>query len=413
MLDIETTGLTPARSKFVLGGLLTFAEDCTTLKQFFAESAAEESRLLSLYLAEALQYDALITYNGARFDIPFLRERAERLGLPAPDFPYNLDLYLVLNRFSALRKVLPNLKQKTVEEFMGLWPLRKDDISGAESARLYQEYLRLSKNSIRLESNANLESSTQLEIGVNLEESAWLENSARLENIAAKAALEAMLLHNRDDVLQLARLLPVLEKTDFHSAMYAFGFPVLTAGAAHDAPANPAAGAGCDAFETPITGARCASPEKPPVGEEPFPAANQGWRVALAVEKIAIDAEFLTVSGRQFKGKNNAAVDFISYGAFDDDLFVQFEKSGERFVLRFRLLRKSGLALLDLTKRGAPVREKMRPYPNCNNDFLILEKQKRISYTEINAFVSFFLESLVTSRPFQSAALPHTPLPPV
>ena len=37
---------------------------------------------------------------------------------------------------------------------------------------------------------------------------------------------EIILLHNRDDVIQLSRLLPVLEKTDFHKAMHCLGFLV-------------------------------------------------------------------------------------------------------------------------------------------------------------------------------------------
>ena len=308
-LDIETTDLSPDRSRFVLGGLLVQEETSATLKQFFAEDPAEERLLLSLYLEEAAKVDALITYNGARFDLPFLRARAERHGLPAPDFPYHFDLYSALNRFSSLRKILPNLKQKTVENFMGLWHLREDEISGGDSARLYQEYLRAAANGADTE-----------------------------------RAVETMLLHNRDDVLQLARLLPALEKADLHGAMRAFGFSV--------------------------------------------PAA--GGRTALVVEKIEIGADFLSVSGRQ----RADAVDFIAYGDFDDDVFVKFDKADGRFFLKFRIIRESGLALLDLAKRSAPLREKMAAYPNRGDDYLVLENRRRVNHAEVNAFVIHWLQEL-------------------
>ena len=54
--------------------------------------------------------------------------------------PYNLDLYLVLNGHSPIKKFVPNLKQKTVENYMGLWQSRTDEISGAESVELYNTY---------------------------------------------------------------------------------------------------------------------------------------------------------------------------------------------------------------------------------------------------------------------------------
>ncbi|MCL2816734.1 MAG: ribonuclease H-like domain-containing protein, partial [Oscillospiraceae bacterium] len=111
VLDIETTGLSPGRSHFILGGLLSLEEGEARLSQFFAESLSEEKQLLAEYVSEAEKYDVLLTYNGKHFDIPFLLSRADQLELDIFAMPYNLDLYLVLNGHSSLRKLLPNLKQ--------------------------------------------------------------------------------------------------------------------------------------------------------------------------------------------------------------------------------------------------------------------------------------------------------------
>ena len=195
VLDIETTGLSPGNSRFVLGSLLIIGDGEATLLQYFANDVSEEEQLLKEYVKKASEYDVILTYNGKRFDVPFLLSRAAKLDVDLPCLPYNLDLYLVLNDHSQLRKLLANLKQKTVEDFMGLWPFRTDKISGAESAALYMRYLSLKES---------------------------YEDTEECK--------ELMLLHNKDDVLQLGKLLPALGKADFHRAMYSLGFPVISGG---------------------------------------------------------------------------------------------------------------------------------------------------------------------------------------
>lgn len=195
VLDIETTGLNPSRNKFILGGLY----DCSThtMHQFFAENRSEEQEALAGFLSELDSFDMVITYNGRHFDIPFIEKRLKTLyndheqditGAPRSDnrlLQYNLDLYLAVNGHSPLKHFIPNLKQKTVENYMGLWHHRKDEISGAESVDLYNAY----------------------------------EKSGEI------ALRDKILLHNSDDVIQLTRLSKVTDKCDFHKAMYYLGFP--------------------------------------------------------------------------------------------------------------------------------------------------------------------------------------------
>ena len=134
VLDIETTGLNPAVNHFILGGLYSVPEG--TLHQFFAETRAEEEEALSGYLDILRDLDLVITYNGRHFDLPFVEKRWRRYSGASAALPYNLDLYLVLNGHSPIKRFVPNLKQKTVENYMGLWQSRDEEISGEESVEL-------------------------------------------------------------------------------------------------------------------------------------------------------------------------------------------------------------------------------------------------------------------------------------
>lgn len=184
VLDIETTGLNPSKNKFILGGIYSFPEK--KIHQFFAENRAEECMTLESFSEEISKLDMVITYNGKHFDMPFIEKRLSRYAAQTKPLPYNLDLYLVLNGHSPIKKFVPNLKQKTVENYMGLWQNRTDEISGGESVELYNEYEKTG--------NPDLE--------------------------------EKILLHNSDDVIQLTRLLKAISKSDFHKAMFHLGFPV-------------------------------------------------------------------------------------------------------------------------------------------------------------------------------------------
>ncbi len=195
ILDIETTGLSPSTARIVLGGLITIKPDCDTVlaEEFFCEynNDKDERELLEAYMAAIRNVDIVVTYNGHHFDMPFLKERCARLGMEYDEgLPYDLDLYRVLNKYSDLRKLLPNLKQKTVESYFGLWETRTDMISGADSVDLYYAYL------------------------------------SHKGGEGREAIKATIILHNSDDCAQLHRLIPILGKVDMHKAMHGLGFPV-------------------------------------------------------------------------------------------------------------------------------------------------------------------------------------------
>ena len=192
VFDIETLGLNPSSNEVVLAGIMTIEPDGNAVQtQYFTEDLAEEALLLEILREELNKFDIILTYNGRHFDVPFITKRGQTLC--SPDYritPYNLDLYLIINGHADFKQYLPNLRQCSVEEYMGVALSRDDEISGKESIQLYYDYL-------------------------------------ECQDDDEKQALETkILLHNHDDLVQLYRILPVIQQTNMHSAMYALGFPV-------------------------------------------------------------------------------------------------------------------------------------------------------------------------------------------
>lgn len=186
VFDIETTGLNPAYCSLMLSGILITDGTRGTVIQYFAEKAEDEKEILEKTIDVLSSMDYVLTYNGRHFDLPFIAKRAKRYGLDSSSLPYTLDLYLVLNGYSPFKSFLPDLKQKTIEVFMGLSSSRDDTISGKENIELYNRYLETGSEDIK----------------------------------------RKILLHNHDDLIQLYRLLPVIAKTDFHRAMFSLGYPL-------------------------------------------------------------------------------------------------------------------------------------------------------------------------------------------
>lgn len=185
VFDIETTGLSPAHDRLILGGLLRSAGNERILHQYLAAVPEEEPLVLRQYLAEMSKADVWISYNGDSFDIPFLAQRLHQ------DLPLHqsVDLYRIFRRYSPLAKLLPDLRQSTVEDALGFAESRKDSISGKESAALYRDY-------------------------------------ARTGDLGPERAI---LLHNHDDLLQLDMLLTIFDKLDLHRIMFEQGFFVKQA----------------------------------------------------------------------------------------------------------------------------------------------------------------------------------------
>lgn len=118
ILDIETTGLDSTRDQLVLLGFITYENDKCYIIQYFAEDNSEERRLLEIYL-NMIENKKVITYNGDKFDIPFLNMRLDHNKL-LPVFPETLDIYkLIANHRKYF--VFESMKLMDIEKSIGIF----------------------------------------------------------------------------------------------------------------------------------------------------------------------------------------------------------------------------------------------------------------------------------------------------
>ena len=185
VFDIETTGLYPAHDRIISASFID--PDGTDLLQYFTEDPAAEDFTVSRILAELSQCDAVITYNGSTFDLPFVLARAKKYGL-ADRLPMmrSLDFYRLLKHYWQLAPSMESLRQKAVEDVLGLAEQRTDLIGGGDCISLYSEYI----------------------------------------NLGREKAKELILLHNADDVRQLARITQKASFLPYHRIAFEHGIMV-------------------------------------------------------------------------------------------------------------------------------------------------------------------------------------------
>lgn len=171
--DIETTGFSGDYSQLYLIGCTYWKEGGWHLIQWFADTAASEEELLHAFFRFLTRFRILIHFNGDGFDIPYLMKRCHQYHLPYGfDQIQSLDIYKKIRPYRRLLG-LENLKQKSVEQFLGV--SRQDQYSGGQLIEVYKEYL-----------------TTQ------------------------EAALyDLLILHNEDDLKGMPRILPILNYPDF------------------------------------------------------------------------------------------------------------------------------------------------------------------------------------------------------
>jgi uncharacterized protein YprB with RNaseH-like and TPR domain len=137
LVDIETAGL--ATAPLFLIGALSVEADGLTLTQYFARGYEEEAALLHLFCRSLAPRRMVVTFNGASFDLPYLRDRSIYHRLPAPLFPDHLDLLPAARR--QFRGLLPDCRLQTLEQHV-CRRRRLGDVSGSAIPQLYHDYVR-------------------------------------------------------------------------------------------------------------------------------------------------------------------------------------------------------------------------------------------------------------------------------
>lgn len=140
--DIETTGFSPESSYVYLIGCAFCHDGAVKLRQYFLDDLSGEKGLIREFGEFSRGFSLLVHYNGATFDLPYLQKKAHRHRLPGQYFcaegEESLDLYKLLLPYKKILG-LKDLKQKTVEEFLGI--RREDAFCGGDLIPVYTEFV--------------------------------------------------------------------------------------------------------------------------------------------------------------------------------------------------------------------------------------------------------------------------------
>ena len=178
--DIETTGFSGDYASVYLIGCVWHDGNTWILTQYFAETRDAEEEVLDAFFALLRTKRILVHFNGDGFDIPFLTKRCvfykKNWNFEAVE---SFDIY---KKIRPLKKLLglENLKQKSIEQFLGI--SREDKYNGGQLIEVYGEYLQT--------------------------------HSELLKHL--------LILHNEDDLKGMPQILPILAYPDFLTGDFSF-----------------------------------------------------------------------------------------------------------------------------------------------------------------------------------------------
>lgn len=166
--DIETTGLKKETTSLYLVGCGYYVNNVLNTRFFFADDENEELSILTAFFDFAKGFTSVIHFNGTKFDMPYLAYKAKLYNVPNPlNQLESIDIYKLIKplRYLLFRE---SMRQKCVEDFCGI--TRLDKYNGGELIEVYKEY----------------------------------------EVTKDEKLFELLMLHNREDVLGMHQILPIL-----------------------------------------------------------------------------------------------------------------------------------------------------------------------------------------------------------
>jgi hypothetical protein len=137
-LDIETTGLSAEDSSVTLVGIVTRSRGGRRLEQFFVDDPDDEGEVLAAAIERLSEIGGVVTYNGHRFDLPFLRERARLHGLRLP-WVEGWDLLGEARQWRRANDVAGNCRLRTMLAHFGI--ARKDKSGGLDVVDAYWRWV--------------------------------------------------------------------------------------------------------------------------------------------------------------------------------------------------------------------------------------------------------------------------------
>lgn len=137
-LDIETTGLSSSTPLFLIGSMHAgkASGQGATLELFLARTPREERAAIAAFF-EIVEGKTLVTFNGKRFDWPFIEGRALRHGLKIPTPRGHFDLLHFAR--SKWKPLVPNCRLQTLEYYL-CGRTREGDVASSKIPDQYLEF---------------------------------------------------------------------------------------------------------------------------------------------------------------------------------------------------------------------------------------------------------------------------------
>lgn len=145
VIDIETTGFSPDYCTISSISYLFYSGNKFIIKQLFSEDGRDLA-LLNTFLQDLNPNHRIISFNGERFDIPFINKRLKSNNIDKTVENKSLDLYAYLKENKDFSPY-PAIGQKKLEILYGIE--RKSDLDGKKAVQMYKSYLISKKQEIK------------------------------------------------------------------------------------------------------------------------------------------------------------------------------------------------------------------------------------------------------------------------
>ncbi len=142
-LDIETAGL--ANAPILLVGCAWVVGRRIVVRQYLAVDYPSEEAMLRAVAREVQRATRIVTFNGASFDLPSLRDRTTLWGLPPLRIPAHTDLLPLARR--AWRGYVANCRLGTLEAVI-LGRPRRQDLPSREVPEQFHRFVRTADPSV-------------------------------------------------------------------------------------------------------------------------------------------------------------------------------------------------------------------------------------------------------------------------
>lgn len=139
--DIETTGFAAETTILYLIGCAYFENGEWFITQWFNNDGISEREILIDFFDFIKDKKYILNYNGDGFDIPYINKKLNKFEMEYSfEHIESIDLYKFIKPFKNVLH-LDNLKQKSIEKFLGI--NRLDKYTGGDLIKIYEDYLRL------------------------------------------------------------------------------------------------------------------------------------------------------------------------------------------------------------------------------------------------------------------------------